>query len=53
MDFDVKFLGAVPLNAELREMADNGVPIVLKDKKSPSAQVFQKIISKIRKEMEK
>jgi Mrp family chromosome partitioning ATPase len=53
MDFDVNFLGAVPLNAELREMADKGMPIVLKDKNAVSSKVFHDIILKIRKEMEK
>ncbi len=52
-DFDIPFLGSIPLIPQLREMADQGIPIVLPDSSSEDSAVIVKIIDRIRGIMEK
>jgi ATP-binding protein involved in chromosome partitioning len=43
----IPFLGEVPLDKRIRELADEGNPIVLSDPQSPSAIAFQEITKKL------
>ncbi|HNS55214.1 MAG TPA: P-loop NTPase, partial [Syntrophales bacterium] len=46
-DLGVPFLGRIPFEPELVEMADRGLPFVQSQKDSPSAAAFQEIVRKI------
>jgi ATP-binding protein involved in chromosome partitioning len=43
----IPFLGEIPLDKRLREMADRGVPLVLEAPDSPIGTAFQEITKKI------
>lgn len=47
---DVPFLGAIPLQAKIRETSDQGHPIVISDADSPAARCYLEIAEKVRKE---
>jgi len=40
-DFDVDVLGALPLDAKIREQADSGRPTVASDPDSPAADAYR------------
>ena len=42
-DFDVDFLGALPLTMSIREQADSGRPTVIADPQGPIADIYKKI----------
>lgn len=44
---EIPFLGEIPLDKRLREMADRGVPLVIKDPDSFTAKAFEEITKKI------
>jgi ATP-binding protein involved in chromosome partitioning len=43
----IPFLGEIPLDKNLREMADQGFPLVLQNPESPTSKVFEQITSKL------
>jgi ATP-binding protein involved in chromosome partitioning len=45
--YDVPFLGAVPLEMEIRETSDEGRPIVASNPESPHAQAYKPIAEKV------
>jgi ATP-binding protein involved in chromosome partitioning len=49
---DVPFLGAVPLDLEIRARSDAGTPIVATNPESPHAQVFKDIATRVWAEVE-
>jgi len=52
VDFDVTFLGSIPLDLSMRELADTGYPIVLKEPENSSSKLFVQIINKITEKFE-
>jgi ATP-binding protein involved in chromosome partitioning len=48
-DFNVSFLGKVPLDAQIVETGDSGEPFIVKNKKSDTAKAFVKIVENIEK----
>ncbi|MDD2626364.1 MAG: Mrp/NBP35 family ATP-binding protein [Candidatus Methanomethylophilus sp.] len=51
-DMNIQFLGKVPLEAGVVSSGDEGMPIVLRDPKSKSAEAFEAIAAKIVKTVE-
>jgi len=49
----VPFLGEVPLDAEIRETSDSGLPVVATRPNSPHAQVYREIAKRVRGELER
>jgi ATP-binding protein involved in chromosome partitioning len=49
----VPFLGEVPLELEIRETSDAGLPIVATRPDSPHAKIYRDIASKVRASLEK
>ncbi len=43
---NVPFLGAVPLDMQIRELSDAGMPITVKEPDSPHAQIYREIAEK-------
>jgi len=43
----VPFLGAIPLNMQIREMSDAGTPVVFADPEGPHAKAFKDIALKV------
>jgi ATP-binding protein involved in chromosome partitioning len=43
----VPFLGAIPLNMQIREMSDAGTPVVVSDPEGPHAQAYKAIALKV------
>ena len=52
-DFGVPFLGKVPIDPEIVEGGDSGVPIFLKNPESYSSKAFAGIVDNIEKNIEK
>ena len=48
-ELDTELLGCIPLDERLREGADEGVPLVLRDPDAPASQVLQDIARKVAK----
>jgi len=48
-DFDVSFLGKVPLDSQIVETGDSGEPFVIKNKDSEAAKAFVEIVENIEK----
>jgi ATP-binding protein involved in chromosome partitioning len=46
-DLDVPFLGQIPIDPEICEEADKGIPFVMGHVDSPAAKAFKEIVSKI------
>jgi ATP-binding protein involved in chromosome partitioning len=46
-DFNVEFLGALPLTMAIREQADSGKPTVVADPDGPVAAIYKEIARKI------
>jgi ATP-binding protein involved in chromosome partitioning len=46
-DYDVEFLGSLPLELAIREMADGGKPTVVGAPESPSAEIYRAIARRI------
>jgi ATP-binding protein involved in chromosome partitioning len=46
-DYNVPFLGALPLDIHIREQADSGRPTVVADPDGPTAQIYKTIARKI------
>jgi ATP-binding protein involved in chromosome partitioning len=46
-DYDVPFLGSLPLDIRIREQADSGRPTVVADPDGPVAQVYKSIARKV------
>jgi Mrp family chromosome partitioning ATPase len=53
VDYDVPFLGSIPLDITLRERADEGLPITIDEQKGESAKIFGEICGKIQSELKK
>ncbi len=47
-DFDVRFLGDIPLDAQIRECGDSGIPVVLEQSKGPVSERFLQIANSVR-----
>ncbi|HBF22404.1 MAG TPA: sodium:proton antiporter [Planctomycetes bacterium] len=52
-DFSVPFLGSIPMEANMREGGDAGIPSVTKDPNSPSSKAFQMIARQLAAEVSK
>jgi len=46
--FQVPFLGDIPLEAQIRECGDSGLPVVIGHPKSPISERFMKIAGAVR-----
>jgi len=46
-DYDVPFLGALPLDVRIREQADSGRPSVIADPDGKVAQIYKEIARKV------
>ena len=46
-DYDVPFLGSLPLDIRIREQADSGKPTVVADPDGPLAAVYRDIARKV------
>ena len=51
--FHVPLLGSIPLAASMRVGGDSGVPVVISDPDSESAQIFKKIAGRVAQEVAK
>jgi ATP-binding protein involved in chromosome partitioning len=47
--FEVPFLGDIPLEAQVRECGDSGLPVVIAHPKSSISERFMKIAEIVRK----
>jgi Mrp family chromosome partitioning ATPase len=52
-ELDVELLGDIPIEPQIRELGDQGLPFILKSPESASAKAFEEIVKKIRKKLEK
>jgi len=52
-DFKVDFLGKIPFETEVSQQGDAGLPFVVKNPDSKSAQAFKNIVKSIREKLEK
>lgn len=50
---EVKFLGSIPFEVDVRVQGDSGMPFIIKNPDSPSGKAFDKIVHEIIDEMEK
>lgn len=50
-EYNVPFLGEVPLGIEVREAGDNGVPVVISDPDSPQAKAFRKVAEEVARQV--
>jgi ATP-binding protein involved in chromosome partitioning len=50
-DYNVPFLGAVPLGLEVREGGDRGVPVVLGQPDSPQAEAFRHVAEEVARQV--
>ena len=46
-DLDVPFLGQIPIDPEICEEADKGIPFVMGHVDSPAAEAFKEIVKKV------
>src|SRR6185295_8718729 len=46
-EYNVPFLGEVPLGMEVREAGDKGVPVVISQPDSPQAKAFMKVAEEV------
>ena len=46
-EYNVPFLGALPLDIRIREQADSGRPTVVADPDGPTAQIYKAIARKV------
>lgn len=51
--FDIPFLGSIPLQADVRQCGDSGVPVVVEDPESNVAQIFREMAGKVAAEISK
>ncbi len=49
--YDVPFLGAIPLGLEVREGGDKGVPVVVSQPESVQAQAFRKVAEEVARQV--
>jgi len=49
--YDVPFLGSVPLGLEVREGGDKGVPVVVGQPDSPQAEAFRKVAEEVARQV--
>ena len=52
-DMNVPFLGRIPIDPNICEDSDEGVPFVVKHRESAAAKAFIEIVKKIEKAVEK
>jgi ATP-binding protein involved in chromosome partitioning len=50
-EYNVPFLGEVPLGMEVREAGDKGVPVVIAEPDSPQAQAFMKVAEEVARQI--
>ena len=46
-DLDVPFLGQIPIDPEICQEADKGIPFVVEHTHSPAAKAFKKIVTNV------
>ena len=47
-EMNVKFLGVLPVNLETRKLADEGIPIILKNKEADISTAILNIVGEIK-----
>jgi ATP-binding protein involved in chromosome partitioning len=50
-EYNVPFLGEVPLGMEVREAGDAGVPVVISNPDSPQAKAFRKVAEEVARQI--
>jgi ATP-binding protein involved in chromosome partitioning len=50
-DYNVPFLGEVPLGMEVREAGDKGTPVVISEPDSPQAAAFRKVAEEVARQV--
>lgn len=50
-EFNVPFLGEVPLGMEVRQAGDDGVPVVIANPESPQANAFRKVAEEVARQI--
>jgi ATP-binding protein involved in chromosome partitioning len=50
-EYNVPFLGEVPLGMEVREAGDQGTPVVISEPDSPQAQAFMKVAEEVARQV--
>jgi ATP-binding protein involved in chromosome partitioning len=50
-EYNVPFLGEVPLGMEVREAGDAGVPVVIAEPDSPQAKAFRKVAEEVARQV--
>jgi ATP-binding protein involved in chromosome partitioning len=50
-EYNVPFLGEVPLGIEVRESGDKGVPVVISDPDSPQAKAFRRVAEEVARQV--
>lgn len=50
-EYNVPFLGEVPLGMEVREAGDNGIPVVIKNPDSPQAKAFRAVAEEVARQV--
>ena len=50
-EYNVPFLGEVPLGMEVREAGDDGIPVVIKNPDSPQAKAFRAVAEEVARQV--
>ena len=50
-EYDLNFLGEVPLGLEVREGGDKGVPVVVSNPESPQAKAFRRVAEEVARQI--
>ena len=51
-DLMIPFLGGIPIDPEICEASDKGVPFIVENMNSPATKAFMKIVARIEKSLE-
>ena len=51
-EMDIPFLGSIPIDANITQDGDKGIPFIIKNAKSKAAEAFNRITHNIRKKIE-
>lgn len=50
-DYGVKLLGEIPINTEIRESGDEGIPVLIKNENSEASKIYKQIAQNLIKEI--